>query len=115
MATQYAIDAVFRIIDSASGPMRSISQQGDVAARAMKKAELRMNAIGNAAKTAVKGAAVGAFAALGVGIASATKQYIEFDQAITSSGALFKDLDSTSESFGASMEALGKLPVGLRP
>ncbi|MBQ0165508.1 MAG: phage tail tape measure protein [Treponema sp.] len=108
MATQYAIDAVFRIIDNATAPMKSISQQGDVAARAMKKAELRMSAIGSAAKTAVKGAAVGAFAALGVGIASATKQYIEFDQAITSSGALFKDLDSTSESFGASMEALGK-------
>ncbi|MCQ2052256.1 MAG: phage tail tape measure protein [Bacteroidaceae bacterium] len=113
MATQYAIDAVFRIIDNASAPMRSISQQGDVAAHAMKKAELRMNAIGNAAKTAVKGAAVGAFAALGVGIASATKQYIEFDQAITSSGALFKDLDSTSESFGASMEALGKTARGV--
>lgn len=113
MATQYAIDAVFRIIDNASAPMRSISQQGDVAAHAMKKAELRMNAIGNAAKTAVKGAAVGAFAALGVGIASATKQYIEFDQAITSSGALFKDLDSTSESFGASMKALGKTARGV--
>lgn len=113
MATQYAIDAVFRIIDNATAPMKSISQQGDVAARAMKKAELRMSAIGSAAKTAVKGAAVGAFAALGVGIASATKQYIEFDQAITSSGALFKDLDSTSESFGASMEALGKTARGV--
>jgi TP901 family phage tail tape measure protein len=54
---------------------------------------------------AVAGAA--AFAALGAAIVVATKQYIEFEQAIVQAGAKFKDLDVTSETYADSLKALG--------
>lgn len=107
MANDYAIQAVFRIIDGATAPLNAIANSSGLVGKGMQKAEKQMAAIGQTAKTAVKGAAVGAFAALTAGIAVATKQYIEFDQAVTASGALFKDLDPTAASFADSLEEIG--------
>lgn len=107
MATDYVIEAIFKIIDAASAPMKAIETQSGLLKSGIQKAEKQMAAVGQAAKTAVKGAAVGAFAALTAGIAVATKQYIEFDQAVTASGALFKDLDPTATGYADSLAAIG--------
>lgn len=107
MATDYAIQAIFKIIDGATAPMKAIEAQTGFMNKGIQKAEKQMAAVGQAAKTAVKGAAVGAFAALTAGIAVATKQYIEFDQAVTASGALFKDLDPTATGYADSLAEIG--------
>jgi TP901 family phage tail tape measure protein len=53
--------------------------------------------------------AIGAgVAAVGVGIAIATKQYIEFDDAITAATAKFKDLDVTSDTYAESLRRAGQ-------
>ncbi|MDR1587497.1 MAG: phage tail tape measure protein, partial [Treponema sp.] len=54
--------------------------------------------------------AIGAgVAAAGVGIAVATKQYIEFDDATTAATAKFKDLDVTSNTYAESLRKVGQV------
>lgn len=111
MATKYAIETIFRLIDQATGPMNSIGKSGNAMSSQLKKsmiaAEQRVNSLGRAFKTMgtiAVGAAVGGIV---VGLTKATQAYIEFDNAVKQSGALFKDLDSTSSTFEASLDAIG--------
>lgn len=111
MATKYAIETIFRLIDQATGPMNSIGKSGNAMSTQLKKsmiaAEQRVNSLGRAFKTmgtVAVGAAVGGIV---VGLTKATQAYVEFDDAVKKSGALFKDLDSTSSTFEASLDAIG--------
>lgn len=111
MATRYAIETIFSLIDGATAPMNKIGKSSTSMSSVIKKdlmaAERRVDSFGRAFKTmgtVAVGAAVGSIVA---GLTSATKAYIEFDDAVKKSGALFSDLDATSETFGESLDAVG--------
>jgi hypothetical protein len=55
-----------------------------------------VDALGASIKKFGKYAAIGALATIGAGIGIATKQFIQFDEAVVEASALFKDLNSTS-------------------
>lgn len=44
--------------------------------------------------------------ALGAGLGIATRQFLEFDNSLRAAGAKFKDLDTTSATYGESLDAL---------
>ncbi len=64
----------------------------------------RMNRTLNRGLRVVGGAAI---AGIGFAAVTATRQFIEFDQAITSAGAKFKDLDTTAADYQDRLKELG--------
>lgn len=118
MAGKYVIDAIFNIIDGATAPLHNIGKAADAAGkksmsasavfnRDVANAKLNIAQAGVAFKNMGKVAFAATAGAVAAGLAVATKQYIEFDNAVKASGALFKDLDPTAEGFNESLEAIG--------
>ncbi|GHU13039.1 hypothetical protein FACS1894161_2520 [Spirochaetia bacterium] len=110
MASKYAVETVFKLIDKITAPLDQVGNKGKALGKALKKDFLAtQNAVaglGDKLKTFGKYAAMAGVGALGVGIAVVTNQFIEFDQAATGATAKFKDLDVTSATYAKSLEKI---------
>lgn len=119
-SSKYVIDTVFNIIDGATKPLQKIGVgaanvgrqtevmrkrvDGDVAA-----AKVKIAGAGAALVNMGKAAAGIATGAVVAGLAVATKQFIEFDNALHGAGAAFSDLSNMPiDEFNASLEEVGK-------
>lgn len=111
MATRYAIETIFNLIDGATTPMKQIGASSATMAGQMKAsliaAEKRVDAFGQGIKTAGKIAAGVMVAGVAAGFKYAAEAYAEFDQAVSQSGALFGDLDSTASGFAEALDRIG--------
>ncbi len=112
MSDKYIIDAVFRIIDGATAPLKKVANVGDVVGARIHKsiaaADRRLAAVGNTIKTVGKVAAGIGIGAVVAGIGIATKQYIEFENSLYGAAAAFSDLDATAPDFTAQVKSIGK-------
>ena len=113
MATKYAIETVYKLIDNITAPLDKIGVKGKVVGRTLKneftKTEQQLTNIGSKLKTFAKGAALAGVALVGVGVGVAAKQFIDYDAAVTGATAKFKDLDITSADYKDNLKAIGKV------
>nr|DAW73070.1 MAG TPA: minor tail protein [Caudoviricetes sp.] len=113
MATKYAIETVYKLIDNITMPLDKIGVKGKTVGRALKneftKTEQQLANVGTKLKSFAKGAALAGIALVGVGIGVATKQFIDYDAAVTGATAKFKDLDITSVDYKDNLKAVGKV------
>jgi len=111
LAKKFSLETVLSLKDGITGPMAKAQASMTKFSKNIQRNFGGLNKsimrIDGAINKGIKIAGTAAFAALGAGIVIATKQYIEFDQAITQAGAKFKDLDVTSSTYAASLKALG--------
>jgi TP901 family phage tail tape measure protein len=120
MASKYSIEVLFKAIDKMTNPtsrvdkaLAKIGIKSKAVNRALKtdfdKAARSVDKFGASLKKAAGMAALAGVAAVGAGVAVATKQFVEFDAAVVKSGALFKDLDpANADSFKQSLKDIGK-------
>jgi TP901 family phage tail tape measure protein len=119
VASKYSIEAVFKLIDKITAPTTKIDNalgkmgiKSKAVARALKndfdKATRSVDKFGTNLKKAAGMAALAGVAAVGAGVAIATKQFIEFDAAVTAASAKFKDVDVTSKGYQATLQKIGK-------
>lgn len=113
MATKYAIETVYKLIDNITMPLDKIGVKGKTVGRALKneftKTEQQLANVGTKLKSFAKRAALAGIALVGVGIGVATKQFIDYDAAVTGATAKFKDLDITSVDYKDNLKAVGKV------
>ena len=112
MATKYAIETVYKLIDNITMPLDKIGVKGKTVGRALKneftKTEQQLANIGTKLKSFAKGAALVGIGAIGVGLGVATKQFIEFDSSLHAASAAFSDMNPKSVDFGDKLKTLGK-------
>ena len=112
MAKKFSLESVLTLSDKMTAPMGRVAKQMDKFGKKMKKnfggVGKQIQALDKQINKGIKVAGAAAFAAFGAGLAIATSEYIKFDQAITQAGAKFKDLDTSSNTYKTSLEALGK-------
>jgi TP901 family phage tail tape measure protein len=113
MAGRYSIETVFRLIDNITAPLDKIgaksSKVGKVLKRDFMAAQDSLDNLGKKLKKIGGYALAAGIGAIGIGLGIATKQFIEYDQAITAATAKFKDLDTTSETYKDSLKQIGQL------
>ena len=113
MATKYAIETVYKLIDGITMPLNKIGIKGKAVGRVLKneftKTEQQLANIGSKFKTFASGAALVGVGAIGAGLGVATKQFIDYDAAVTGATAKFKDLDITSVDYKDNLKAVGKV------
>lgn len=113
MATKYAIETVYKLIDNITMPLDKIGVKGKTVGRALKneftKTEQQLANVGTKLKSFAKGTALAGIALVGVGIGVATKQFIDYDAAVTGATAKFKDLNITSADYKDNLKAVGKV------
>ena len=105
MASRYSVEAVFKAVDQMSRPLKKMTTQNRRFTRAISrdfaKAQRQVDNFGrnlsrNVGRFASR-AVAGGFLAIGAGVAIATREFIEFDQAITGAASRFKDLELGTE------------------
>ena len=113
MATKYAIETVYKLIDNITMPLDKIGAKGKTVGRTLKneftKTEQQLANVGTKLKSFAKGAMLTGVALAGLGIGVATKQFIDYDAAVTGATAKFKDLDITSADYKDNLKAVGKV------
>ena len=113
MATKYAIETVYKLIDNITMPLDKIGIKGKTVGRTLKneftKTEQQLANVGMKLKNFAKGATLAGITLVGVGIGVATKQFIDYDAAVTGATAKFKDLDVTSADYKDNLKAVGKV------
>jgi hypothetical protein len=112
VASKYAIEAVFNLIDKITKPLDNIGIKSKTVSSKIQKdfaaAQKRLDKAGKALGGFVKKATLAATAALGIGLGIVTKQFIEFDSAVTAASAKFKDVDITSNQYKETLQKIGK-------
>ena len=112
MAKAYSIEAVFKLIDRASAPLKKIGLEGKTTSGFLKsellKTEQQIANIGSRLKTFGKYAIGAGVGAIGVGLGVATKQFIEFDSSLHAASAAFSDMNPKAVDFGDKLKILGK-------
>lgn len=113
MASKYAIETVFKVIDNITAPLDKIGIKGKAVGRTLKneftKTEQQLANVGAKLKSFAKGAMLTGVALAGLGIGVATKQFIDYDAAVTAATAKFKDLDITSADYKDNLKEVGKV------
>lgn len=113
MASKYAIETVYKLIDNITAPLDKIGIKGKAVGRALKneftKTEQQLSNVGSKLKSFAKGAALTGVALVGLGIGVAAKQFIDYDAAVTGATAKFKDLDIISADYKENLKAVGKV------
>lgn len=108
----YKIVTEFSVLDRATAQLNKMASQGNMAAgvlgRGISQAQTRVNALGatmsSALSTGVK-VGVGAIAA---GLAVATRQYAQFDEAIRSAAAAYGPAFTQAENFESKLKEMGR-------
>lgn len=108
----YKVVTEFSVLDRATNQLNKMASQGNVAAgvlgRGISQAQTRVSALGatmsSALNTGIK-VGVGAIAA---GLAVATKQYAEYDEAIRSAAAAYGPAFTQAENFENKLKDMGR-------
>lgn len=108
----YKVVTEFSVVDRATAQLNKMASQGNVAAgvlgRGISQAQTRVSALGatmsSALSTGVK-VGVGAIAA---GLAVATRQYAQFDEAIRSAAAAYGPAFTQAENFESKLKDMGR-------
>lgn len=112
MATKYAIETVYKLIDNITMPLNKIGIKGKTVGRTLKneftKTQQQLANIGTKLKTFASGAALVGVGAIGAGLGVATKQFVEFDSSLHAASAAFSDMNPKSVDFGDKLKTLGK-------
>jgi TP901 family phage tail tape measure protein len=112
MAKAYAIETVFRLIDQATMPLNKIGLKSNKIGRAIKndfeKASRQIDRLGQSMGRAVTQTAKWGAVVAGAGLAVAAKQFIEFDDALKKSSAIFSDLNPLADNFSEKVAEIGK-------
>lgn len=106
MASRFSMAAVFKAVDQFTQPLSKMAKKNkrftQVIKRDFAKAQRKVLSLASSIKTklvsAMKYAAIIGIGALVAGLALATREFIKFDHAITSSSAKFKDLNLKTEA-----------------
>ncbi len=103
MASKFSLSAILSLTDNLTRPYKNTTRKITAMNRTLGRSFDRLNrGINKTAKFMAKGLAVGAgigLAAIGTGLAIATREFINLDNSITKAGAKFKDLDVTSADY----------------
>jgi TP901 family phage tail tape measure protein len=124
VASAYAIETVFKLIDRVSAPTSKIGKELDklgikskAVSNALKrdfdKAANRIDRLGASIKKWGGRAILGSVAAIGLGIGIVTKQFIEFDSQLYKAGSIFSDLNPLANDFKTRLDAIGKAARGV--
>jgi TP901 family phage tail tape measure protein len=119
VAGAYTIETVFKLIDQVSAPTSKVGRALDklgikskTVSNALKrdfdKAAAHIDKLGASIKKWLGRAVLGGIAAIGIGIGVATKQFIEFDDALHKAGSIFSDLNPLADDFKTRLDAIGK-------
>ena len=112
MATKYAIETVYKLIDNITMPLDKIGIKGKTVGRTLKneftKTQQQLANIGSKLKTFASGAALVGVGAIGAGLGVATKQFVEFDSSLHAASAAFSDMNPKAVDFGDKLKTLGK-------
>ncbi|MBQ9238454.1 MAG: phage tail tape measure protein, partial [Treponema sp.] len=106
MPANYQIKTQFLLEDKATKVLEAIGLKGSVFSKGLLQAEKRWSALGEVAKKAAVGIAAAGAAAVGAGIVTATRKFIAFDDALSSAGAHFADLDVSADDYGSHLDEL---------
>lgn len=112
MATKYAIETVYKLIDNITMPLDKIGVKGKTVGRTLKneftKTEQQLANVGKSLKTFGKYAIGAGIGAIGVGLGVATKQFIDFDSSLHAASAAFSDMNPKAADFADKLDFLGK-------
>lgn len=108
----YKVVTEFSILDRATNQLNKMASQGNVAAgvlgRGISQAQTRVNALGATMSSALSmGVKVGV-GAIAAGLAVATKQYAEYDEAIRSAAAAYGPAFTQAENFESKLKNMGR-------
>lgn len=113
MASKYSIETTYRLIDKITAPLDKIGIKGKTVGRSLKndflKTEQQLANVGGKLKTFAKRATLTGVAVAGLGLGMASRQFIDYNAAITGATAKFKDLDVTSQDYKSNLEAVGQV------
>ncbi len=116
MATKrFAIETVFKLIDRITAPMkratRTTKRFSQGFKRDLRSAQVQVQLLATSIKTKLLGAikllATTGLFAIAAGIAIATREFLNFDQAITQAGVKFKDLKPGTVEYKNTLKELG--------
>lgn len=108
----YKVVTEFSILDRATNQLNKMASQGNVAAgvlgRGISQAQTRVSALGATMSSALSmGVKVGV-GAIAAGLAVATKQYAEYDEAIRSAAAAYGPAFTQAENFESKLKNMGR-------
>lgn len=114
--SRFSIEAVFSAVDRMTGPVKRMTGNTTTFsktvrrdfAKAQRSVENFNRSIRSKMGQAVKVGATTSLAALGIATGLVIREFLEFDQAIISAGAKFKDLDTSTEAGRKALEELRK-------
>jgi TP901 family phage tail tape measure protein len=112
MASAYSIYTTFKLIDEITKPLNRIGKLGVGAADALKKsygaAEKRVDAFGAKLKQVLSYAPLALAGAATAAVTASARQLVEFDDAVTKSGALFADTQNLKgDAFKNALKDIG--------
>lgn len=108
----YKVVTEFSVLDRATNQLNKMASQGNVAAgvlgRGISRAQTRVSALGATMSSALSmGVKVGV-GAIAAGLAVATKQYAEYDEAIRSAAAAYGPAFTQAENFESKLKNMGR-------
>lgn len=108
----YKVVTEFSILDRATNQLNKMASQGNVAAgvlgRGISQAQTRVSALGATMSSALSmGVKVGV-GAVAAGLAVATRQYAQFDEAIRSAAAAYGPAFTQAENFESKLKDMGR-------
>lgn len=108
----YKVVTEFSVLDRATNQLNKMASQGNVAAgvlgRGISQAQTRVSALGATMSSALSmGVKVGV-GAIAAGLAVATKQYAEYDEAIRSAAAAYGPAFTQAENFETKLKEMGR-------
>lgn len=108
----YKVVTEFSVLDRATNQLNKMASQGNVAAgvlgRGISRAQTRVSALGATMSSALSmGVKVGV-GAIAAGLAVATKQYAEYDEAIRSAAAAYGPAFTQAENFESKLKDMGR-------
>ncbi len=112
MATKYAIETVFKMVDQFSSPLSKMGLQGKTVSNMLKNqfraAEKSVDAMKSKMTELGKNALSKGISAVSDYMKSAINDYIDFDAALHTAGAAFTDINGTGAAFEEQLEGISK-------
>jgi TP901 family phage tail tape measure protein len=112
MSKTYELEARFSLIDGVSAKLGNLGMAGTALNDKMKGLAVgmqrRLDSLGRVAQNVLSYAIYDGMRMVGSAMRSAAGKYIEFNESLVKSGALFDDLDSKAEDYQDRVAGLGK-------
>jgi TP901 family phage tail tape measure protein len=110
MASKFSLEAILSLTDNLTRPYKNTSNKITAINKGLTGSFGRLNdginkTIGFIGRGIQRGAQIG-LGAIAVGVTAAALSFVQLDDSITNAGAKFKDLSSTSLTFGDSLKEL---------